>query len=373
MDGGDREERKQAAEAFSGGERSRRGRQGDGGAGGGAGGGGYEATPGFKNLFRSREGAGLRFVDLLEQASSLEQVVAGSGVRLRFTSPHPKDFPLPLLQLINERPHLCNQLHLPAQSGSDRMLSRMRRGYTNEAYRDLVDRARSEFNYSDFTSAAPTEELLLATPGEGGVLRRGPPLGISSDFIVGFCGETEEEHAQTLELVKAVGFDMAYLYAYSLRERTHAAHQFEDDVEPLVKKRRLQELIHTWRSEVTARNLATEVGTVHLVLVEGPAKKRLPASLASGLWTPVSGVAYSGNEEGPTMEATISALTGRTDTNKRVVFSDLPEASAAAASSSAAACGLRAGDYVEVEVVEATGHTLRGRALKRSSIPEWSQ
>ena len=102
--------------------------------------------------------------------------VAAANVRVRFTSPHPKDFPLPLLQLIAERPSLCKQLHLPAQSGSNEVLARMRRGYTWEAYLELVERARS------------------AIPG----------VAVSSDFIAGFCGETEADHEATLSLIKEV-------------------------------------------------------------------------------------------------------------------------------------------------------------------------
>jgi len=115
-----------------------------------------------------------RFV-AFPQVSALPEVAAAQ-VRVRFTSPHPKDFPLPLLQLIAERPSLCKQLHLPAQSGSNAVLHRMRRGYTWEAYVDLVATARA------------------AIPG----------VAISSDFIAGFCGETEEDHEATLALIKEV-------------------------------------------------------------------------------------------------------------------------------------------------------------------------
>lgn len=103
--------------------------------------GGYDSTPGFNNMYRLRDGSGWRFADLLDQASALPEVAA-AGVRMRFTSPHPKDFPTDLLHLINERPHLCNQLHVPAQSGSNFMLQQMRRGYEAGPYLELVERAR---------------------------------------------------------------------------------------------------------------------------------------------------------------------------------------------------------------------------------------
>lgn len=139
----------------------------------------------------------------------------------------------------------------------------------------------------------------------------------------------------TLELIKAVGYDMAYLYAYSLRDRTHAAHKLVDDVPPDVKARRLNEMINTWRADITVINQATEMEKTHLVLIEGDARRKV---------------------EGNT------TLTGRTDTNKRVLFSNLSESSP----------GLIAGEYAEVKITGVTGHTLRGEALCRSSIHDWT-
>jgi tRNA A37 methylthiotransferase MiaB len=181
-------------------------------------------------------------------------------MRVRFTSPHPKDFPLPLLQLIAERPSLCCSLHLPAQSGSTAVLQRMRRGYTREAYLALAERAR---------------EVI-------------PGAALSSDFIAGFCGETEEDHQQTLSLLEAVGYEQAFMFAYSMRERTHAQYNLQDDVLEPVKQRRLSEIISVFRRRCGERN-AAEVGAEHLVLVEGPSKRSTAAA--------------------PT-------LTGRTDCNK---------------------------------------------------------
>ncbi len=182
-------------------------------------------------------------------------------MRVRFTSPHPKDFPVPLLQLIAERPSLCSSLHLPAQSGSTDVLRRMRRGYTREAYLALAERARE------------------AIPG----------VALSSDFISGFCGESEADHRETLSLMEAVGYEQAFMFAYSRRERTHAAYHLEDDVPEQVKQRRLREIIEVFRRRAGERN-AAEVGTTeHLVLVEGHSKRSTEAS--------------------PT-------LTGRTDSNK---------------------------------------------------------
>lgn len=108
----------------------------------------------------------------------------------RFTSPHPKDFPDEVLHLIAERPNICKYIHLPAQSGNSAVLDRMRRGYTREAYLNLVHNIR---------------EIL-------------PDVYLSSDFIAGFCGETEEEFQDTLSLIEQVKYNCAFLFAYSMRE-----------------------------------------------------------------------------------------------------------------------------------------------------------
>lgn len=118
-------------------------------------------------------------------------------MRIRFTSPHPKDFKDDLLHLIASRPNIAKCIHVPAQSGSSSVLERMRRGYTREAYLDLIKRAR---------------EII-------------PGIALSSDFIAGFCEETEEEHQDTLSLLREVEFDDAFMFAYSLREKT-PAHRF---------------------------------------------------------------------------------------------------------------------------------------------------
>jgi hypothetical protein len=279
----------------------------------------------------------------------------------------------------------------------------MRRGYTVEAYLSLVQRARDVIDrppllgFPARRADAPAADALDLDPWgrrRGGGERR---VSFSSDFIAGFCGETEEEHEATLALINEVGYDMAYLFAYSLREKTHAHRSdgLADDVPPEVKKRRLGELISAWRSDVGRRNHEYELfappgsreagsgaldavaaattatssstsspfGRSHLVLVEGSARKQ----------------GAGGGE----------VLTGRTDSNKRIVFTASPLAHGAdegAASPAAALAGgggggggetgggelvLRAGDYAEVAVSAVTGHTLRGRALRRSSIADW--
>jgi tRNA A37 methylthiotransferase MiaB len=161
---------------------------------------------------------GHSFADLLERVSDIDR----DHLRVRFTSPHPKDYPHYLLQLMAERNNLCNQLHMPAQSGSSSMLRRMKRGYDRAAYLQLIDDARYII----------------------------PDLAISSDFIAGFCDETEEEHTDTISLLQTVRYDQAYLYKYSLRDKTYAARTMVDNVPPDVKQRRLQEIIDTFQELV---------------------------------------------------------------------------------------------------------------------------
>lgn len=220
---------------------------------------GYETAPGFGNTFKARGGDGVRFAELLHEVAS-----AIPEARVRFTSPHPKDFPLPLLQLIAETPNLCNSLHLPAQSGSTEVLSRMRRNYSREAYLDLAAQVRATI----------------------------PGVTISTDMISGFCGETEQDHEDTLSLMREVAYEQAFMFHYSKRDRTLAARDMDDDVPLDTKLRRLREVIDVFMATQTAANEA-QVGTRHIVLVEGPSRR---ASTES------------------------RSLQGRTDCNRRVVF-----------------------------------------------------
>lgn len=147
-------------------------------------------------------GAGTRFADLLNEVAEV-----APDVRFRFTSPHPKDFPDALLDVIAERPNVCKQIHIPAQSGSTAMLDRMRRNHTREAYLNLIERIRTKI----------------------------PGVALSSDFIAGFCDETESEFADTLSMIETVKYDMAFLFAYSMREKTHAYRRMQDNVPEDVK------------------------------------------------------------------------------------------------------------------------------------------
>jgi tRNA A37 methylthiotransferase MiaB len=153
------------------------------------------------------------FTELLRRVSDVDP-----EMRIRFTSPHPKDFPDDLLYLIAERSNICKQIHVPAQSGSTSVLERMRRGYTRDSYLSLISLMKSII----------------------------PSIHISTDMISGFCGETESEHNDTLSLMKLVGYQQAFMFAYSQREKTYAHRHLPDDVPNDVKVRRLREVIDTF-------------------------------------------------------------------------------------------------------------------------------
>ncbi|XXG76794.1 hypothetical protein AAC387_Pa08g1079 [Persea americana] len=250
---------------------------------------------------------GLRFSDLLDQLSA-----KFPEMRFRYTSPHPKDFPDELLYLMRDRYNICKSIHLPAQSGSTTVLERMQRGHTREAYLDLVKKIRYII----------------------------PNVGISSDFICGFCGETEEEHADTLSLVRAVGYDMAYMFAYSMREKTHAHRNYLDDVPNNVKQRRLTELIDAFR-ESTGQCFDAQIGTIQLVLVEGP------------------------NKRAPETE-----LIGKSDRGHRVAFLNTPIPNREGLHSAAEneERNAKTGDFVEVRILKSSRASLSGEALAVTSL-----
>ncbi|KAG5069729.1 hypothetical protein AAZX31_01G157100 [Glycine max] len=256
----------------------------------------WKLSEGFSSMAKVKN-MGLRFSDLLDRLSS-----EFPEMRFRFTSPHPKDFPDDLLYLMRERHNICKLIHLPAQTGSSTVLERMRRGYTREAYLDLVQKIRSII----------------------------PDVALSSDFICGFCGETEEEHSETLTLIKAVGYDMAFLFAYSMREKTHAHRNYVDDVPEEIKQRRLAELIETFR-ESTGQCFDSQIGTTQLVLVEGP------------------------NKRAPDTE-----LMGKSDKGHRVLFVNMPIPDREDINTKRNPV---VGDYVEVHITRSTRASLFGEAL----------
>jgi len=268
-------------------------------------------SKGFGSMVKPNSG-GVRFTQLIDRVSQINP-----EIRIRFTSPHPKDFPDDLLHLIAERPNLCNAVHMPAQSGNSNVLQRMRRFYTREAYLELIQRTR---------------EVI-------------PNVGISSDFISGFCGETEEEHMDTLSLLREVRFDQAFMYAYSMREKTNAHRTQQDDVPHEVKQRRLKEVIETFFSTLSEKS-KEEIGKRHVVLVERVSRR----------------------SEGD--------LTGRTDNNKKVVFPNVKvpaEYPANGSTSPNAMIEVKAGDYVVVEVERTTGLSLLGQPLGCTTLTRFAQ
>lgn len=178
--------------------------------------------------------------------AQLLAMVAGISplLRVRFSTSHPKDITDEVLFTIRDHDNICNYIHLPAQSGSSRMLQLMNRTYSREWYLAKVDRIR---------------EII-------------PDCGLSTDMIAGFCSETEEDHRESLSLMEYCKFDLAYLYFYSERPGTLAARRMEDDVPLEVKKRRLQDLVDLFR-EHSLESMQKDVGKTFRVLIEGDSKK----------------------------------------------------------------------------------------------------
>ncbi|KAI9189043.1 hypothetical protein H9P43_000470 [Blastocladiella emersonii ATCC 22665] len=268
---------------------------------------GASLAPGFKTIYKRKEG-GMRFAELLDRVADVDP-----EMRIRFTSPHPKDFPDDLLHVIRSKHNICNQIHMPAQSGSTTMLERMRRGYSREAFLSLVDRMRSII----------------------------PNVAISTDIIAGFCGETDAEHQDTVSLMRTVQFDQAFMFAYSMREKTHAHRRYVDDVPADVKQRRLAEIITAHFDSAKAKHSRE--------FVEGRARALVL----------VEGLSRRGNAD-PT--AATQQWVGRADNNLRVHF-DLPADSPLAASLK--------GKYVAVNVNKATGASMSGDFAGVTTIREF--
>ena len=202
------------------------------------------------------EGAGVGFPELLRLVA-----LEAPEMRIRFTTSHPKDMSDETLHVIAEMPNVCRHIHLPVQSGSDRILKLMNRKYTREWYLDRVAAIR----------------------------RIIPDCGLSTDIFVGYHSETEEDHQLSLSLMREVGYDSAFMFKYSERPGTYASKHLPDDVPEEVKLRRLNELI-TLQTEISAQQNKKDEGRVFDVLVEGFSKRSR------------------------------SQLCGRTEQNKMVVF-----------------------------------------------------
>ena len=236
-------------------------------------------------LWKSPEGD-VDFADLLASVAAISP-----DLRVRFSTSHPKDISDKVILTMSEHGNICRHIHLPVQSGSDVMLEKMRRRYTREWYLGRVAKIR---------------EVM-------------PDCAITTDIIAGFCGETLSDHEDTLSVMRAVGYDYAYMFQYSERPGTLAALKYPDDIPAEEKTRRLNEII-ALQNELSLESNRRDVGKTFKVLVEGPSR-RDPADSC-----------------------------GRASNNKMCVFpSAVPE-------KGISACA--AGDYVNVKVLSCTSATL---------------
>jgi tRNA-2-methylthio-N6-dimethylallyladenosine synthase len=178
------------------------------------------------------------FVQLIEAVHEIDGLE-----RIRFTSPHPKGYGDDLVEAYARLPKLCESAHLPLQSGSDRLLKLMHRGYTRERFVGIIEKLR----------------------------RSKPGIGVSTDIIVGFPGETEEDFEQTLSLAREIEFDQAYIFKYSPRRDTPAA-EMPGQLSIEVKEERNERLLRLV-NEIADRNYKKLVGSQTQILVEGPSKK----------------------------------------------------------------------------------------------------
>ncbi|MCQ2299508.1 MAG: tRNA (N6-isopentenyl adenosine(37)-C2)-methylthiotransferase MiaB [Bacteroidales bacterium] len=185
--------------------------------------------------FTEADGTLVGFPELMERVAQVSPLL-----RVRFATSHPKDLSDELLQVMAKYPNICRCIHLPVQSGNDRMLKLMNRHYTTEWYLNRIDAIR----------------------------RYLPDCSITTDVIAGFCSETEEEHQDTLAMFRTVRYDYAYMFKFSLRPNTYAEKHLHDDVPEEVKTRRLEEIIKL-QGEIALENNQKEIGRVYEVLVEG--------------------------------------------------------------------------------------------------------
>ncbi len=226
--------------------------------------------------------------EMISFANLLEKVaLINPDLRVRFSTSHPKDITDEVLFTIKKYDNICKYIHLPVQSGNSRVLKLMNRTYDLEWYKKKVDRIY---------------EIM-------------PDCAISSDFISGFCTETEEEHQDSLSIIEYANYSMSYMFYYSERPGTLAARKYEDDIPLEVKKRRLSEIIRV-QSHISLKHSQKDIGHTFKVLIEGDSKK------------------------------SEKDFKGRNTQNKMIIF---PKKD-----------GLKAGDYVHVKVKSATSATLKG-------------
>ena len=247
------------------------------------------AAQGVKEVTLLGQNVNAYRIDDIDFAALLEHVSEIPGIeRIRYTTSHPKEFTPRLIDIYARLPRLVNHVHLPVQSGSDRVLAAMKRGYTVLEYKSIVRRLR----------------------------RVRSDISVSSDFIVGFPGETEHDFEQTMQLIEEIGFDASFSFVYSKRPGTPAA-ELADDTPPATKLARLARLQAAVDSHAQQISRAM-VGSIQRILVEGSSRKNA------------------------------SELMGRTENNRIVNFPVAPRASGVV------------GEMVDVCITQALAHTLRG-------------
>jgi tRNA-2-methylthio-N6-dimethylallyladenosine synthase len=193
----------------------------------------------FKNASEIQKLTAVKFSQLLDMVAT-----AVPEMRIRFSTSNPHDMTTDVFEVMAKHKNICKYVHLPVQSGSDRMLEKMNRQHTRDEYLDLIAQAK---------------KIL-------------PEIAFSQDMIIGFCGETEEDHQMTLSLMREVEYDYGYMFAYSERPGTPAHKKMEDDVPADVKQRRLAEVI-ALQGELSRKRMQGYVGRIHEVLIEGTSKK----------------------------------------------------------------------------------------------------
>lgn len=181
----------------------------------------------------------VNFASLMRQVAEISPLL-----RIRFSTSHPKDLSDELVEVMAAYPNICKSIHLPVQSGSSRMLAKMKRKYTREWYLERIAAIRKHI----------------------------PDCGISTDIIAGFCSETEDDHQQTLGLMREVGYDSAFMFKYSERPGTFASKNYPDDIPEEIKLRRLNEIIGL-QQELSYVSNQKDVGKVFEILVEGESKR----------------------------------------------------------------------------------------------------
>jgi tRNA-2-methylthio-N6-dimethylallyladenosine synthase len=258
------------------------------------------------NSYRYREGDRTwRMSDLLAALHEIEGIK-----RIKFVTNYPKDMTNDLLATVRDLPKVSKYLHVPVQSGSNAVLERMKRGYTVEDYREMLVRTREWI----------------------------PDVSVSSDFIVGFCGETEAEFQLTMDIVRESRFKNSFIFKYSERPGTKGADLYADDVPDEVKRRRNNELL-ALQNEISEADNHAFLGRQVTVLVEGPSKTAERAAEHS-------------DTRHPTPDTSPLQLTGRTHCDRIVVFDGNPR---------------QIGHLLPVTIYDANAHTLFGEVVTRES------